>query len=307
MNIYIYIHIMKKLHILTHYHGNKCFEDYCECLRSVLCQDFIINKIVYSDEKEITTHVKEKDVFIFMEYIPPQFLNAILDGTYKYVYLINTEQSTRAIWILKMRCYLKTNINLVDYDQYQTNVIQTVTDNHVLYLPYQIVPEEVEYLSHLLKKKKKIYDVAFCSTNGSPRRLKIFEQLEKRGISLTNVVGWGKSRDKKIAKAKILVNIHYAEDYRIFEHMRCDRWILSGLLVVSEDSASDMLNDCKDLFIIEKYDNIVNKILEILSNYDKYQTKYINKLTENKPFIIRNRLAQCDKLTEKIMSNKLNF
>ena len=88
--------------------------------------------------------------------------------------------------------------------------------------------------------------------------------------------------------------------------MRCDRWVLSGLLVVSENSLSDELLDLKDCLIIEPYDNLVDKIIDVINNYDVYCQQYKNQLEKNKVNIINQRSHQLQ-LFQKLLSEKSSF
>ena len=37
----------------------------------------------------------------------------------------------------------------------------------------------------------------------------------------------------------MLVNIHYADDYGVFEAVRCNRWLAAGLPVLTEQGIND--------------------------------------------------------------------
>ena len=127
---------------------------------------------------------------------------------------------------------------------------------------------------------EKTYDVVFVGWI-SQRRKNIVTELTKRGFKVLIMERkWGTSRDIDISKAKLLLNIHYHESYNIYEAIRCDRWIFAGMMVVSEDSIDTNLLDTKDLVEFEKYDNLVNKVIDVLHNYDEYQKKFISKHTE---------------------------
>jgi hypothetical protein len=179
--------------------------------------------------------------------------------------------------------YNKQGITIFDYD-YQQSLIHKFK-----YLPYQITSDETNHLTTLIMNSNKYYHVALCSVNQSKQRLNIYTQLKKKGLNVIDVEGWKDDRDRKIAKAKILVNIHYDSDYQIFEHLRCDRWILSGMLVVSENSVSDDTSDCKDLIITTSYDRLVDNIVKILDNYQEYYTHYLEQLAIQKPIICEAR------------------
>ena len=153
----------------------------------------------------------------------------------------------------------------------------------------------------MIENSQKNFDVAFCAVRKIDcRRKVIFDQLINKGLKVINVIGFHEDRDKKIAEAKILVNIHYDCDYQIYEHLRCDRWSLSGLLVITEESLSDRLLDTKDLIIVRKYDNLVKTICQTLKNYQKHYNSYKKKLGLLKHKIINERNKCFDQVWEKI-------
>ena len=75
---------------------------------------------------------------------------------------------------------------------------------------------------------------------------------------MVNVRGWRDERDNIIGQSKILINIHYTKDYTIFEHFRCDRWIPTNVIIVSENSISDENNEFTKFIKIFKYEQIVD-------------------------------------------------
>jgi hypothetical protein len=61
------------------------------------------------------------------------------------------------------------------------------------------------------------------------------------------------------------------------------------MMVITENSIDDNELDVKDLLIIEKYDNLVDKVIEVLLNYEKYYNNYESLLLKKKEEIILNR------------------
>lgn len=269
---------MRSLYLVSHQSGYRAFEDYYLSLIPLFSKQFIVSVIIYTNELEIPTQTGD-DVYLFLNVIPPQFMRKM--SQFVNVYLVNTEQVTRSLWRTLISHLNKRQIRICDYDLTQVKILQHRQSN-VRYLPYQIIPSETEAITTLISQTPKKYDVAFCSVNQSKRRQMIYDQLVFRGLMVIDVMGWREHRDKEIAKAKVMVNVHYDTDYQIFEHLRCDRWIVSGLLVVTEESRSDPDNDLKDLVIIVPLDQMVNKIVDIVNNYDYYYSTYLLKLIEQR-------------------------
>lgn len=276
---------MIKLYIIVSKRTHHAFEDYIDSIIPFVKQYrnniFNIQIIYYLVENDIPLPNSRDDIYLFISCIAPKFYKMTIDKKYHNIYVFNTEQLTRTDYATTIKQYITNGLPICDYDQYQTEIIRDTCDQ-VCYLPYQITKYETLQLNTLILQTEKLYDVAFCSTNKSKKRLLIYNQLINSGIKVIDVYGWKNNRDQKIAQAKILVNIHFDNDYRIFEHLRCDRWILSGMLVVTEQSDSDDMLDCRDLIVISTFDTIVDKIIDVVKNYDHYYTDYLYKLDIHK-------------------------
>ena len=91
-------------------------------------------------------------------------------------------------------------------------------------------------------RKDVIYDVGFCGAvcwNIVCRRQVILNKMRDAGLSVHFVNKHGLERDTELAKCRVILNIHFAEDYKIFEQVRCDVWLRAGIPVVSETSLDD--------------------------------------------------------------------
>ena len=289
---------MQRIFLVSHKKGYHGYEDYVNSLRctlSTLYNNLEIIVVVYEQEQSIPD--ERQSLYFFLNYITPHFFNLFITNQNLHIYLINTEQVTRHIWDIISKHYMEKGVTILDYDLYQTSILQKIKFNsQIHYLPYQITKNETERLRSLITQSTKSYDVAFCTTNHSRKRLSLYNQLENLGFQLVDANGWGDVRDRKIAQSKILVNIHFDKDYQIFEHMRCDRWILSGMLIVSESSLSDELFDCRDLLIIDKYENLAQVVTRILANYQYYYAQYLEKLKQYSEMITDQRISLCQKI-----------
>lgn len=109
----------------------------------------------------------------------------------------------------------------------------------------------------------KEYDVAFVGLLNA-RRNHILQSLVERGVSVRHIRGWGRNRDKEIAKARVLVNIHYSENYLVFESIRCLPWMgREDIVVISEDSEPDRLTPW---VYTCAYDDLVQSTLDALND-----------------------------------------
>jgi hypothetical protein len=132
--------------------------------------------------------------------------------------------------------------------------------SHTFFLPYYINPDE-------LFNFDKIYDVAHCGVTNTYRQ-NVIDQLLDRNINIHNIIGWNRARDEILMKHKILINIHYNQDYRIFEEIRCNRCILNKVIVISETSLMADEYILKDFIIQCNYEEIAETVEYVLKHYD---------------------------------------
>lgn len=204
--------------------------------------------------------------------------------------IVNTEPYSKK-YLNRDRALLMKGYYLAEY----YDGLKNEMSNFVPEFKDKIVTIPLMYnpFDRLIQTTKK-FDVCFVTRHieKCERRFKIINELkEKLGNKFVLVSGWGRQRDDRIAESKILLNIHSSHlDNR--ESLRIDRITHNKVIVVSEDVL------CKaqynDQFIIyDKLDNIVNKIMEVLENYDEiYQNmfdkfKHDELLEENKTIINR--------------------
>lgn len=133
---------------------------------------------------------------------------------------------------------------------------------HVL-LPY--VPCSLVVFENLRTKEKK-YDVAFVGHMG-PYRSHIVARLASL-FNLIEVRVFGDEKDRLIAESKVLVNIHFNEQYEILESLRCVPAYLAGTIVVSQSSSPQTLSDIERQFIFSDYDMLVEAVNRTLQQYD---------------------------------------
>ena len=122
---------------------------------------------------------------------------------------------------------------------------------------------------------KKIYDIA-CLGFNSKKRYHILNQLVKlntTNLNIKNIKGFGQIRDDILFKCKILVNVHYADNYKIFEEIRCNRCTFNKMIVISEDSLYTDDYILKDHVIFVPYDKIAETVIDVANNYEKYYEK----------------------------------
>lgn len=167
--------------------------------------------------------------------------------------LYNTEQMTCAQHVAHILERLRCGdiVQVWDYSEYnaealraalaqsEDEVLRSITVSHV---PLQVCGPHLCRLKALhapfADASLKTYDVGFCGTP-SPRREAMLEFIKSQGIAVHRVAVFGEQRDRELCRCKIILNIHYSDDYRVFESLRCEPWLRIGVPVVSEESVDN--------------------------------------------------------------------
>ena len=102
----------------------------------------------------------------------------------------------------------------------------------------------------------------------------MLKRLADAGLEVVVLQAFGSDRDDfLLSRCAILLNVHYAEDYRIFEELRCNRCLYSGILVVSETSEMDETHPLKPFIHFADLDQLPAKTLEVVGNLQVEQTR----------------------------------
>lgn len=116
-------------------------------------------------------------------------------------------------------------------------------------------------LTRIEESKVQDIDVTFYGSTNDRRNI-ILDQLSKRCNLVTAFGVYGKERDDLIARAKIVINIHYYES-KIFEIVRCSYLLANNKCVVSEKGVGD---DFGMGIKFLDYDSLVSGCMELLSD-----------------------------------------
>jgi hypothetical protein len=93
--------------------------------------------------------------------------------------------------------------------------------------------QEISILKTLLAITPKTHDIALVNL-WWPRRRALAEELQRRGWSVLDIHTFGQGRDAAIASARVLLNWHSEDNNRVYEELRCERWRLAGMPVITE-------------------------------------------------------------------------
>ena len=181
--------------------------------------------------------------------------------TEKCIYY-NTEQLTRQN-VLQQIINISNNENVLEIWDYSLANIEILKSNNIekvkniKHVPLESPEWYIEKL-HSFQQIEFEYDVGFCGSL-SERRNKILTELKDSGKKVNIVTMWGDDRDKELAKCRLILNIHFADDYKIFESARCEPWLKLGVTVISEKSLDDDIR-C----IVSDYDSLVKTVIDYL-------------------------------------------
>lgn len=233
------------------------FKEYVDSLKDKLNLNYILldNLLNYNYSND------QNEIYLFCQSIDFQLITKPINK-----FLINTEQLTISMYNNTIKRYLSINIPVIDYS---LENIASLDHPNIFYLPYQYNENEIEKLKKFYLDTPKIYDVAFCGSV-SERRKKILDDIRNLGLTVLEITtDWADTRDMKIASCKMLINIHYRDDYNIYESMRCDRWAFATMPVLSEDSIYDELLDVKKngVVLFYKYDELPMAVYHFIKNF----------------------------------------
>lgn len=222
-------------------------------------KDLIFSRINDKTDYIYIINNSPKDTFIFIN----QFFKIPITNQ-PNVYILNVEQlSVQSNMDNIMN--IPSNIKLIDYSFSNIEYLKQ-TNRSYHYLPYQVNESEIfDY--------PKIYDVVTIGWE-SIYRYNVRTQLLQKQIQVNHINGiFGHERDQILFKHKILINVHYKEEYKVFEEIRCNRCIFNKMIVITEKSIHNEQNRLKKYMIECEYSEIPDMVEKVLNSYDYYYYK----------------------------------
>lgn len=143
--------------------------------------------------------------------------------------LFNTEQMTdESSWCTPAYLERLASHRVWDYSARNVERLRRIGVTDVTYVPIGYVPE----LTRIVTAPEDIDVLFYGSIND--RREAILAELRTRGLNVIHVFGqYGAARDALIARAKVVLNMHYYES-RIFEIVRVSYLLANRKAVVAE-------------------------------------------------------------------------
>lgn len=211
--------------------------------------------------EEINNIINKNQLLIFIQGIPYDLHHLIQNNKY---FILNIEQLCNH----KKIKYIANEQNIIDYSVENLILAQTKLNiPNLFYFPYGYNPNEI----HNFEKTK---NMAIIANYKNIRRCKIMNDLASLNCEFTNIDGtFSERRDNILFRHKILVNIHFDQNYMIHENMRCDRCIFNKMIVISEKSLFDDKLPLAKFMILVNYDELVETTINVINNYEFYYNK----------------------------------
>jgi hypothetical protein len=132
------------------------------------------------------------------------------------------------------------------------------------------------YELHFTKENRHIDILTTFISTEQPRRANLISNLS--GLPHINRNNcFGKEDLRELYKnTKILINIHQTDHHHTFEELRTLPALECGVIVISEISPLRNLIPYHDYIIWETYEGIVNRVKDVIENYNQYHERIFN-------------------------------
>jgi len=140
----------------------------------------------------------------------------------------------------------------------------------VIYIPPMI------YTPKFDGDKSKV--ITLFSSKSNWRRTNILQQMVNLGINNDTFSDcFSKECLLELYKqTKIMVNVHQTDHHHTFEELRVLPALLNGVIIISEDVPLKEKIPYSEFIVWAYYDDIPNKTLDVINNYDFYYTNIFN-------------------------------
>jgi hypothetical protein len=192
---------------------------------------------------QITKYVDHLEDYLASDESPERDLPIVMSHLYPVcthpIILYNTEQMTRTAVLAAFvaRAHQPDVAEVWDYSQANLAILAEhgIVGRHV---PVGTTVGRAQEMREDISGQRQTYDIGFSGAI-SQRRAAVLLALQEAGLRVRNVPIFGRARDRALAQSLCMLNIHFADDYRVFESVRCDPWLSVGVPIVSETSLDD--------------------------------------------------------------------
>jgi len=143
----------------------------------------------------------------------------------------------------------------------ESNIFPLFSNKHIYIYPslYNTITE---------RNNRGINTLTTFINTQEPRRKRLLDNLLQH-MNINNCFEKDKLRELYL-NTKILINIHQTNEHHTFEELRVLPALQCGVIVISEISPLSNLVPYNNYIIWSSYDNIINKVKEIIEKYDYY-------------------------------------
>lgn len=235
----------------------------------------------------------DHNIVIFLQVFPNQCNNIIFNNTKKInIFICNTEQASAnsdalIFNINPLYNHVKhipvINFGIIDYSQQNIDILKNNQfvidfDIQLYHIPYQYNKKEIDELKTYSSHDKKIF---MCGSLSERRKNILTMMRNLYGLNIDVISGFYEKRDKSMMKYKAMFNMSAFDDYNIYEHIRCDRLIFAGMIIISEHKIDCHMIDIYDLVIWCDINDFPTVALDVLKNYKFYKDNIsITKITK---------------------------
>jgi len=165
----------------------------------------------------------------------PILINDTCEPRPEEIYILyNTEQCTDISHLTRVSNVAKRSTISEVWD-YSTINVERLKHMSVIvhHVPFTFSKAYLDILRSY--RDNPFYDFGFVG-DVNPRRRKLLDELSKKyKVRILKKV-FGTTRDKELAKCKIILNIHYSAYHNVYEIFRCGPWLEIDIPVISEIS-----------------------------------------------------------------------
>ena len=156
------------------------------------------------------------------------------------------------------------------------------------------------YNLNFTKENREIVILTTFINTLEERRHRFINDINCETIPHVNINNCFEKTDlqKLYMKTKIIINIHQTPHHHTFEELRVLPALECGVIVISEESPLKELIPYNELIIWSSYNKIIEKIKEVINNYDYYYELIFSRNNLNK-------LSQLNDINYKILNDKI--
>ena len=168
----------------------------------------------------------------------------------------------------------KNKFKVIDYSLENKYIWETEFNTIVsgIIQPVYFLELEIELElknSNSYKEKKNLDYISLINHDYRPEFIK--NNLPRIGNNIQNFLGYFfNDRRNVLKRSKILINIHCGNNYRIGELFRIYEALAHKVIIISQHCFKNELIELQDFIIFVNDEDMENKCLEVLENYDKY-------------------------------------